>query len=120
MHLWDTAMLPEAPGANEGNEIQAKFAMRKREAALLFGMRANRRARTCGGVALTDGYSELENPLQGDSLPPSGVRDPQGIATRWTSPLKRPQDSGELRFGFGGAPGHRLPPCAQQRPALPP
>ena len=27
MHLWDTSMLPEAPAANEGNDIQAKFAM---------------------------------------------------------------------------------------------
>jgi len=28
MHLWDGAMLHKAPGANEGNHIQAKFAMR--------------------------------------------------------------------------------------------
>ncbi|WP_201376466.1 hypothetical protein [Ktedonobacter robiniae] len=62
-------------------------------------------------MALTDGYPELEDPFQRDHFPPSVVRNPQGIATLGTGPLKRPQARCELRFGFGGPPGHRLPPC---------
>lgn len=104
-------MFPEAPEANERNDIQAKLTMRQGPASLFFRVRANMIARTCGGVALTDGYPELEDPLQGCHLPPTVVRDSQGIATLGTGPLKRPQARCELRFGFGGSPGHRLPPC---------
>jgi hypothetical protein len=68
-------------------------------------------ARTRRSVALTDGDPELEDPLSGHHLAPSIVRDPQGAATLWTGPLMRPQACGELRFGFGGSPSHRLPPC---------
>ena len=71
-------------------------------------------ARTRGGVALTDSYPELEDPLQGHHLPPAVVRDPQGIATLWTCPLKRPQGGCELCFGFVGSPGHRLPPACHK------
>ena len=71
-------------------------------------------ASTRGGVALTDGYPELENPLQGHDLPPAVVRDPHGMATLGTGPLKWPQGSCELRFGFGGSPGHRFPPLSNK------
>jgi hypothetical protein len=38
MHLWNRAVLHKPPGANERNHIQAKFAMRQREAAFFFRM----------------------------------------------------------------------------------
>jgi len=63
MHLRNTPMLPETPGANEGNDIQAKFTMWQREAAFFLRVRAYMIASTGGGVALTDGYPELEDPL---------------------------------------------------------
>jgi len=63
MHLWDAPMLPEAPEANEGNDIQAKFAMRQGPLPFFFGMRADMITKTRGSVALTDGYPELEDPL---------------------------------------------------------
>lgn len=63
MHLWDAPMFPEAPQANEGNDIQAKFAMWQRPASLFLRVRADMIARTRGSVALTDGDPELKNPL---------------------------------------------------------
>jgi hypothetical protein len=81
MHLGNTPVFPEAPGTNEGNDIQAKLAMRQGPPSLFFGVRAHMIASTRGGVALADGYPELEDPLQGHHLPPAVVRDPQGIAT---------------------------------------
>jgi hypothetical protein len=107
-------MFPEAPEANERNDIQAKFAMRQGPTSLFFGVRAHMIASTRGGVALTDGYPELENPLQSHDLPPAVVRDPHGMATLGTGPLKWPQGSCELRFGFGGSPGHRFPPLSNK------
>jgi hypothetical protein len=62
MHLWNRAMLPETPEANQGNDIQAEFAVWQRPTSFFFGMRAHMIARTRGGVALTDSYSELEDP----------------------------------------------------------
>ncbi len=47
-------MLPETPGANEGNDIQAKFTMWQREAAFFLRVRAYMIASTGGGVALTE------------------------------------------------------------------
>src|SRR6266699_2984365 len=111
MHLRDAPVFSEAPEANESHDIQAKFAMRQRPASFFLRVRAHMIARTSGGVALTTGASELEDPLQGDHLPPSVVRHPQGMVTLGTGPLKRPQGSCELRVGFGGSPCHRLPPC---------
>src|SRR5690242_1600784 len=101
MHFGNRAMLPEAKDSNEGNDIQAKFAMWQRPTSFFFGMRAHMIARTRGGVALTDGYPELEDSLQGDHLPPRVVRDPQGAAALGTGPLKWPQGGRELCFGFG-------------------
>src|SRR6266567_3370226 len=114
MHLGDAPMFPEAPRANEGNDIQAKFAMRQRPTSCFFGMRADMIARTRGGVTLTDGYPELEDPLQSYYLASRVVRNPQGTATLGACPLKRPQGSRELRFGFGGSPGHRFPPASHK------
>src|SRR5215831_6732294 len=111
MHLRDAPMFLEAPEANEGNAIQAKFAMRQRPASFFFGVRAHVIASTRGGVTLTDGDPELEDPLQRDDLPPRVVRNPQGVATLPAGPLKGPQARCELRFGFGGSPCHRLPPA---------
>src|SRR6266567_7869590 len=63
MHLWDGAMLHKAPGSNQGNHIQAKFAMRQRPTSFFFGMKAHMIAWAGGSVTLTDNYSELEDAL---------------------------------------------------------
>src|SRR4051794_13846340 len=93
--------------------------MRQREAAFFFGTRADMILRARGNMTLADRESQLNNALQGDHFPPTVVGHPPAIATLWTDLLKRPQTHSELCFGFGGSPGHRFPPCAQQRPALP-
>ena len=91
MHLGHTAMFPEAPWANEGNHVQTKLAVGERPPSFFFGVRAHMIARTRGGVALTDGYPELENPLQGHHLPPTVVGDPTARAAFGTRPLKQPR-----------------------------
>jgi len=45
-------MLREPPGANEGNHIQAKFAMGERPASFLFGMISHVIPRAGGGGTL--------------------------------------------------------------------
>lgn len=63
-----------------------------------------------GGVALTDGYSELKDAIQRDDLSPTVVGHPPAIATLWTGLLQWPHGGAKLCFGFGGSPGHRFPP----------
>src|SRR5215469_11012318 len=112
MHLGDRAMLHKAPGANQRNDIQPKLAVRQRPASFFFRMVANMILRARGGMTLADRYAQLKDALQGDHLPLTVVGHPPVIATLWTGLLKRPQGGSELRFGFGGSPGHRLPPLA--------
>jgi len=90
-------MLREAPGANEGNHIQAKFAMGQREAAFLFGRISHVIQRAGGGGTLTPDHPQLEDALQGHHLPSTVIRHPQGVSTLFTDLAKRRQD-GELRF----------------------
>src|SRR5690348_1337352 len=99
MHLWDRAMLPKTPGANERNDIQAKFAMRQRPASLLFGMIPDMVAWAGRGMTLIDNYSELEDALQGHHLPPTMIGHPQAIAALFTGLPKRRQGGRVLRLG---------------------
>lgn len=63
VRLGDGAMLPEAPEAYEGNDIQIKFPMWQGPPSFFFGVRAHMIASTGRSVALTNGDPELEDPL---------------------------------------------------------
>ena len=63
MHLWHTSMFSEAPGSNQSNNIQAKFAVRQRPPPFFFGTIADMILRTGGDMTLTDRYSQLNNTL---------------------------------------------------------
>src|SRR5258708_25089116 len=111
MHFRHAPMLSEAPGANEGNHIQTKFAMRQGPPSFFFGMIADMILWARGSMTLADRYAQLKDAFQCDHLSPTVVGHPPAIATLGTGRLQRPQGSRELRFGLGGSQGHRLPPC---------
>src|SRR5712692_8444174 len=114
MHLRDRAMLREAPGTNEGNHIQAKFAMRQRPASFLFGMISHVIPRAGGGGTLTHDHPELPETLQGHHLPSTVIGHPQAVATLVTGLPKRRQGSCELRFGSRGSSRHRFGSCCKK------
>src|SRR5947209_17717183 len=77
MHLWDTAVLCEPPEANQGNDIQAKFAMGQRPASFLFGMISHVIERAGGGGTLIHDHPEpasdppRSSPSVGSDTPPT-------------------------------------------------
>src|SRR5260221_433557 len=114
MHLRDGAMLHKAPSSNEGNDIQAKFAMRQRPASFFFRMIAHMILGASRGMTLTDDHAKLKDALQGHPLSPAVVGHPQAIATLFTGLPKRRQGGCELRFGLGCSPCHRVPPACNK------
>src|SRR5947209_20328382 len=120
MHLWDRTMLREAPSANEGNHIQAKFAMGQRPASFLFGMISHVIERAGGGGTLRHDHPELPEPLQGHHLPSAVIRHPQSVSALVTALPKRRQGGGELRFGSRGSSRHRFDPVPNKPASSPP
>src|SRR5258708_29850252 len=114
MNFRDRAMLPEPPGTNEGNHIQAKFAMGQRPPSFLFGMIAHMIPWAGGGVALTEDHPELPESLQGHHLPSAMICYPQSVTTRFTGLPKRYQSGGELRFGSRGSSCHGAGSCCKK------
>src|SRR6266699_409669 len=111
MHLRNTAMLSEPPGADEGNDIQAKFAMGQRPSSFLFGMISHMIQRTGGSGTLIHKYSELPEALQGHHLPSTVIGHPQAASARFTGLPKRCQRGGELSFGSRGSSRHGVAPA---------
>src|SRR5260370_18514583 len=114
MHLWNRAMLREPPDANEGNHIQAKFAMGERPASFLFGMISHVIPRAGGGGTLTHDHPQLPETLQGHHLPSAVIRYPQSLSACFTGLPKRCQRSGELCFGSRGSSRHRFCSCCKK------
>src|SRR6266566_1348092 len=112
-------MLREPPGANEGNHIQAKFAMGERPASFLFGMISHVIPRAGGGGTLTHDHPQLPETLQGHHLPSAVIRYPQSLSACFTGLPKRCQRSGELCFGSRGSSRHRFAPVAKRPAVLP-
>src|SRR5947209_17616160 len=119
MHLWDTAVLCEPPEANQGNDIQAKFAMGQRPASFLFGMISHVIERAGGGGTLRHDHPELPEPLQGHHLPSAVIRHPRSVCALVTALPKRRQGGGELRFGSRGSSRHRFAPVAKKPASSP-
>src|SRR5712691_3171812 len=115
MHLRDRAMFPEPPGADEGNDIQAKFAMGQRPASFFFGMISHMIQRTGGGGTLIHDHSELPEALQGHHLPSTVIGHPQAASARFTGLPKRCQRSAELCFRSRGSSRHGPGSCCKKR-----
>src|SRR5947209_12455325 len=114
MHLRDRAMLPEAPGPNECNDIQTKLAMGERPPSFLFGMISHMIPRTGGGGTLRHDHPELPETIQGHHLPSTVIGHPQTVSALLTGLPKRRQGDGELRFGSRGSSRHRLCSCCKK------
>src|SRR6266699_385848 len=119
MHLWDRAMPALAPGSNECDHIQTKFAMGQRPSSFFFGMISHMIQRAGGSRTLTHDYFELPKALQGHHFPSAMIRDPQPISALFIRLPKRRQSGCELRFGSRGSSRHRFAPVAKQ-PAFSP
>src|SRR5579859_1768342 len=104
MHLGHTPMLPEAPGPDERNDIQAKLSVGEYPPSFFFRAIADMILWTGGEMALADCYSQLNNTLQSDHCAPTVVGDPPAGATLGAGLLNRSQTHVELCFGFGGSP----------------
>src|SRR5947209_5041368 len=114
MHLRNRAVLPEPPSADEGNDIQAKFAMGQRPASFLFGMISHMIQRTGGSGTLIHDHSELPETLQGHHLPSTVIGHPQAVSTHFTGLPKRCQRGGELGFGSRGSSRHGVAPAQKK------
>src|SRR6266699_1609784 len=116
MHLRNTAMLSEPPGADEGNDIQAKFAMGQRPSSFLFGMISHMIQRTGGSGTLIHNHSELPEALQGHHLPSTVIGHPQAASARFTGLPKRCQRSTELCVRSRGSSRHGPGYCCKKKP----
>src|SRR5712664_4576395 len=110
MHFRYTAMFAKAPLANQGNDVQAKFAMRQGPAPFFFWSVNLMEAGTTWLNTLPDHQGQFPHPREGGHGAMAVIGHRQRLATLLTVHLQRGQGLCLRRFGARSSSSHALSP----------
>src|SRR5882672_11625228 len=98
MHLWDRAVLPKTPAANQGNHLQAKFAMGQSPASFFLRSIGHVIAWTIWLDAATHDNGEFPETIQPGHRTMGVIAHPQGLPTLLTPLFQWGQGQRVRRF----------------------
>ncbi len=110
MHFGHTAVVAKTPLTNQGNHIQAKFAMRQRPPPFFFGTLTLMIVGAVRLDALVDDQGQVPLAGEGDHVAMAVISHPEGLATLLTRLLKWSQGLLVRRHGTWGPSSHLLSP----------
>src|SRR5438105_888846 len=103
MHLWHAAVFAKTPVANQGNHLQAKFAMRQRPSSFFFGTVSSMIAWALRLHTATHHDRHFPETIQLGHGAMAVVAHPQRLTALFARLFQRGQRDGVRRFGTRGS-----------------